>query len=61
MEGELRELALRCHVVIADDARSKPEQVAQGALREGHLLRVSEEKEHRIHVVVEPIQQLVKT
>jgi hypothetical protein len=54
-EAEVNQLALRRHVIVADDLRFKPEDLACRAVTPTHVLAVIEEKECRLRILVQRI------
>jgi hypothetical protein len=50
LEGEINQLALRRHVVVADEIRFRVEDLARRGIGPIHVLTVNEEKESRVRV-----------
>jgi len=55
LQAEITRLGLRRHLVVADEARYKPEELARQIVILTHILTVIEEMENRIRVVVQRI------
>jgi hypothetical protein len=55
LQAEIIHLALRRHLIVRDDFRFKPEELARRAAAPIHILTVIEEKENRIRVVFQRI------
>ena len=55
LEAEIYQLALRRHLMVADEVRFKPDELARRTVVPIHILTVTEERESRVRVGVQRV------